>query len=61
MLDSFISDYEAFLAKKINDIEFFMILPVLPNILRYYRALINPEITKETETTRYMVIMEHGD
>ena len=52
----FIELYQSFSGKKVNDIEYFMILSALHNLLRCYSVLINPRITDETEYTRKMFL-----
>ncbi|MHA1992822.1 MAG: hypothetical protein ACXACX_16655, partial [Candidatus Hodarchaeales archaeon] len=39
---------------KVNNIDYFMILSALYNLLRCYSALTNPEITNENEITKNM-------
>lgn len=50
----FVELYQSFSGEKIIDIEYFMILSVLHNLLRCYSAVINPRITNETELTKKM-------
>ncbi|MFX0208144.1 MAG: phosphotransferase, partial [Candidatus Hodarchaeota archaeon] len=52
----FIELYQSFSGEKVNDIEYFMILSVLFNLLRCYSALINPRITNETKFTKKMFL-----
>lgn len=52
----FIQLYQSFSGEEVNDIEYFMILSVLHNILRCYSALINPRITNETDFTKKMFL-----
>lgn len=52
----FIELYQSFSGDKVNDIEYFMILSSLFNLLRCYSALINPKITNETELTKNMFL-----
>ncbi|MFX0206644.1 MAG: phosphotransferase [Candidatus Hodarchaeota archaeon] len=52
----FIELYKSFSGETIYDIEYFMILSALHNILRCYSALINPSITNETEFTKKMFL-----
>jgi aminoglycoside phosphotransferase (APT) family kinase protein len=53
---NFISLYEKFSKNKVKNIEYFMILSNLYNLLRCYSALTNPEITNENEITKNMFI-----
>ncbi|WP_455464816.1 phosphotransferase family protein [Candidatus Hodarchaeum mangrovi] len=50
----FVNQYQSLTGKKVENLDYFLILSSLNNILRGYSALIQPEITNETETTRYM-------
>jgi len=52
----FIELYQSFSGEEVIDIEYFMILSILHNLLRCYSALINPEITNETELTKRMFL-----
>jgi len=55
----FIELYQYFSGDKVNDIGYFMILSILHNLLRCYSALINPEITNETELTKSMFLVAY--
>ena len=55
----FIELYQYFSGEEVNDIEYFMILSILHNLLRCYSALINPEITNETELTKSMFLVAY--
>jgi aminoglycoside 3'-phosphotransferase-2 len=52
--DSFTELYETLSGRKVKNIEYYMILSILHNLLRCYSALTNPQITNENETTKYM-------
>ncbi len=54
VLDTFTSLYQEFSRLQVTDIEFFMVLSVLHNLLRCYSALVHPHITGETELTKKM-------
>ncbi|MHA2253657.1 MAG: phosphotransferase family protein [Candidatus Kariarchaeaceae archaeon] len=50
--------YESLTDQKIENIEYFMILSHLFNLLRMYSGIINPEITNEDETTKKLFFEE---
>ena len=56
---NFVELYQSFSGDKISDIEYFIILSILHNLLRCYSALINPRITNETELTKSMFLVAY--
>jgi aminoglycoside phosphotransferase (APT) family kinase protein len=52
VMDIFTGLYQKCSNFKVINIEYYMILSILYNLLRCYSALINPQITGETETTK---------
>jgi aminoglycoside phosphotransferase (APT) family kinase protein len=51
--------YETHSGRKVKNIEFFMILSILHNLLRIYSGLTNPQITNENETTKNMFLISY--
>ncbi|MHA1946237.1 MAG: phosphotransferase family protein [Candidatus Hodarchaeales archaeon] len=54
--DSFTKLYESLSGIKVRNIEYFMILSILHNLLRCYSAITNPQITNENEITKNMFL-----
>ena len=57
--EAFLDLYEKISGVKVSNIEYFMILSILHNILRCYSAILNPTITGETETTKKMFLVHY--
>jgi aminoglycoside 3'-phosphotransferase-2 len=57
--DIFANLYETFSGRKVRNIEYFMILSMLHNLLRCYSAITNPQITNENETTKNMFLITY--
>jgi hypothetical protein len=57
--DSFTELYETLSGRKARNLEYFMILSILHNLLRCYSALTNPQITNENETTKNMFMITY--
>lgn len=57
--DTFIRLYETLSGIKVKNIEYFMILSILYNLLRCYSALTNQQITNENETTKNMLMITY--
>lgn len=51
--------YQSVSNVQVDDIEYFMILSNLYNILRCYSAILNPTITHETETTKNILLQNY--
>ena len=56
---SFIQYYESVSGRKVRNIEYFMILSIMHNLLRCYSALTNPQITNENEMTKNMFLITY--
>ena len=57
--ESFTNLYQTLSGYNVENIEYFMILSCLGNILRCYSAIVNPEITGENETTKHMFLVAY--
>lgn len=57
--NTFTDLYEKISGIKVKNIEYFMILSILHNLLRCYSALTNPKITNETEITKNMFMITY--
>ncbi|OLS23041.1 MAG: hypothetical protein HeimC2_27810 [Candidatus Heimdallarchaeota archaeon LC_2] len=58
--ENLVKIYEEITQKKIEGIEFFMVLSVLFNLMRVYSMLFNYEITNENDMTKATMIGEYG-
>ena len=54
VLEHFKNLYQKISGREVKNIEYFMVLSILHNLLRCYSALTNPQITNENETTKKM-------
>ena len=54
VLDTFTKLYQEYSESQVTDIEYFMVLSVLHNILHCYSVLFHPHITGETKLTKKM-------
>lgn len=52
MTNMFVKIYESISGKSVKQIEFFMVLSNLFNVLRFYSCAVNHEITSESENTK---------
>ncbi len=54
--ETFVDLYQTYSDLQVTNIEYFLILSILHNLLRCYSALLNPQITGETEITKKMFL-----
>jgi aminoglycoside 3'-phosphotransferase-2 len=59
VIDSFTEFYGSISGRKVRNIEYFMILSILHNLLRCYSAIANPKITNENEITKNMFLITY--
>ena len=59
--EKFTTFYREFTNQEVTNIEYFMILSILFNLVRMYSIITNFEITSETDTTKHMFMIEYKE